>query len=815
MVQNDWTTWLVLAILGCPSASAFSLRSLVKRRAAAAAPALKRELPPDGDGFEIPLHTDSLGRYVASISMGNQGTAGVVQNFSFVLSTSSPYTAVAGSKCAACVSEIGSSSLYNTTISETEVALNRTQTLTLGDSALRGDAISEAFLVANDSQNFFANGAAGLLGLGRSSAQDSFIDTVFRDHQGWKSLAIGLALDAAPKEDPSAPTAPPKPAGVITMRQTDSSLYEGSIKYSPVLLANASEVQQAGTPVNYPSDWSLKLDSWTVQAGRTRTQYTLGGVAVVEPYFPEIRMPQDQAMLFYRDVNGALMLNGSEGLTWTLPCKPDLSLDVIFSGTTFTVGADQLVEGDTSQERCTGVVRGWDNPFVSSYMLGAAFARTVYIVYNATRDGSDTIGFAPRPGSSTLRDSRMSAGAVAGISVGATVAFFLVVLIAFLWWRHRRAVRVMPYSGKEKDPSKSAIEPYTPLSATSPGFKTGVDSPGFSATSHGGFLPGSPGFTVTTATSGNGHAAAANRTGNNNRGYVIEQGPIGGDVSASVPSSVTPESSPRSTMMPPAHRRKAEEAGLLAPGAYSAVRRAGGGGGERPQSQGGSSNVTQSTDYLGNLLGPTSPGGGTTAIMNQPGGALPSTPGSQVYHPTEAIPQTQQQLQQQTQQTQQLQQQQQQQTQSQTQSLQPRHTSSAEPLLVRNPSMSVIDATALAASAASSEGGNHTRHHSTMTTNVASPMSPQIHYHIHLTPGTTATNFPPGSIIHEYNEDEPAPEYSERPRSMMVLASGDDGDEGATNVMHHVVAAPATPAPTTGGIPSPPNTATTGHFSAH
>jgi hypothetical protein len=66
------------------------------------------------------------------------------------------------------------------------------------------------------------------------------------------------------------------------------------------------------------------------------------------------------------------------GLIWQIPCSPTLSLDVSFSGTPFTVPASQLVTNNGSGN-CTGVVMGWDSPFVESYMLGRAFAQTVYM----------------------------------------------------------------------------------------------------------------------------------------------------------------------------------------------------------------------------------------------------------------------------------------------------------------------------------------------------------------------------------------------------------------------------------------------------
>lgn len=139
-------------------------------------------------------------------------------------------------------------------------------------------------VVANDSVNFFANGAAGMLGMGRSSGNASFIDTVFKSHPAWQNLTIGIALNPKGAES----------AGVIDLTQPDPSLYQGDVKFNPIVAA-ATDI-----PTNYPADWSLHLDSWTVDTGSIRTEHTTGGIAIVEPYFPEIRFPQEQATLFCR-----------------------------------------------------------------------------------------------------------------------------------------------------------------------------------------------------------------------------------------------------------------------------------------------------------------------------------------------------------------------------------------------------------------------------------------------------------------------------------------------------------------------------------
>lgn len=140
-------------------------------------------------------------------------------------------------------------------------------------------------VLANDTLNFFANGAAGMIGLGRSGGDDSFVNNLFRLHAGWQNISIGLSLNGQA-------AAAAGNAGVMDVRAIDSSW--GDIKYSPVVNVGTT----TDIPTNYPADWSLNLTSWTVDAGGLRTEHTTGGIAIVEPYFPEIRFPLDQALIF-------------------------------------------------------------------------------------------------------------------------------------------------------------------------------------------------------------------------------------------------------------------------------------------------------------------------------------------------------------------------------------------------------------------------------------------------------------------------------------------------------------------------------------
>lgn len=299
-------------------------------------------------------------------------------------------------------------------------------------------------------------------------------------------------------------------------------------------------------------------------------------------------------------------------------------------------------------------------------------------VYNAGRtNGNDSIGFAPR-GTAGSGNSGLSSGAVAGISIGATLGFVALLAILFFWWRHKRAVRINNGEPIKEKKGQHKIDPFTPTSSSTPMFN------------------------VSTANGGQG------------RPYIIEQGPIGGEVGTGTGllSSMSPESSPQTTTMSSTHRRKAEEAGLLAAGAGAAA--AGGGvmqvtNHRRPPS---SQTNTTSTDFVQHLP-PQPPTPATPATPEALSQNVSPSPGAQAAQfPPEGLV---------------------------------RHISSGT-------------------------GFNPRASASTAAGHVLSPTSPQqIHYHIHLPPGAAAAaaanNFPPGSIIHEYTNDEPAPEYSERPET--------------------------------------------------
>jgi len=135
-------------------------------------------------------------------------------------------------------------------------------------------------------EGVLGNGSSGFLGLGRSSGNDSYTTAILQS-RGWNSLLFGLALNAY---NSTADTATAQSAGSFTVLELNQDLYDGQVSWQSI--ANVT-----GVPNNVPTDWALKFDSYDISSG-SRSTHSSGGVAIIEPYFPELRIPSSEAMEF-------------------------------------------------------------------------------------------------------------------------------------------------------------------------------------------------------------------------------------------------------------------------------------------------------------------------------------------------------------------------------------------------------------------------------------------------------------------------------------------------------------------------------------
>jgi len=189
------------------------------------------------------------------------------------------------------------------------------------------------------------------------------------------------------------------------------------------------------------------------------------------------------------------MSNDSTILSWVVPCDQEFAVAITIGNNTIRVKKEQLI--DSTGTVCTSLVKGWADSRVRSYLFGRPFAASAYIAYNAVANpSSDQIGVASRPDNDNtpiiiqqgVSSRTVVISVVASILGVAIVAAFLFFFIR--WWRHRSCTDTLPSNQKPKD--HDVIQPFTlpPLSAT----------PLISVTGGGG--------------------------------WVIEQGPIGGESSA-------------------------------------------------------------------------------------------------------------------------------------------------------------------------------------------------------------------------------------------------------------------------------------------
>jgi hypothetical protein len=146
--------------------------------------------------------------------------------------------------------------------------------------------------MVESAEGVFGNGSSGFLGLGRSSGNDSYATGILQS-RGWSNVLFGLALNAY-NSTTDAITAQSQTAGSFTVRELNRDMFDGEVSWQPI-------AKVAGVPNNVPTDWALKFDSYQISSGSQNTRSS-GGVAIIEPYFPELRIPSSEAMDFCSSV---------------------------------------------------------------------------------------------------------------------------------------------------------------------------------------------------------------------------------------------------------------------------------------------------------------------------------------------------------------------------------------------------------------------------------------------------------------------------------------------------------------------------------
>ncbi|KAI0076923.1 hypothetical protein K474DRAFT_1662305 [Panus rudis PR-1116 ss-1] len=476
---------------------------------------------------DVPLNFDGGGRYVITVEMDEKK-----QFFHFVMSTGTGLTYVTGTQCHDCTPGL---TVFNQTASPTVHAFNNATTVPYFTANTSASSIvkEDCYLaLLNGSHWFYPNqtiivtdepaapyqdfsgflsgpgfGVSGMVGLGTnrgqknnasisgsslnsskptSTYQPNFEDSVFGQwlllNPTADNFTFGVALNAPrvkPKQSPSGNTSlpPAEPtlpytgdtAGIVHWLQPDPSYYD----------ADTLQFVTAGDSVNSltsdPQDWTVAFNGWTFVDSANQVSNRQPIVVNIDPLYQGMYLPLDQATLIHDAIPGAILRPttstlGSLAQSWSIPCDSQFTFGIIAGSQTYSLPTSSLVI-NMDDGTCLSAIEAWTSSETNSYLLGARFMSTIYLIFNIPRDGQGSIGFASR---AQLPVHHINVGAIIGGTIGG-VAFLALCGLAiwFFFVRNRyRRDHVRPYTGDHVDIEDKLnnpdVVPYTGFTPSPP-----------------------------------------------------------------------------------------------------------------------------------------------------------------------------------------------------------------------------------------------------------------------------------------------------------------------------------------------------------
>jgi hypothetical protein len=276
-----------------------------------------------------------------------------------LIDTGASTTWVMGSSCksAACTSHNNFGSADSTTFKNTGTSFS----VGYGSGDVSGDMITDSMKVAGLSVTYsfgLANETSsqftqfpfdGILGLSMG-AEPNFLASLKKA----KVVAANIfAVTLSRSTDGTN-------QGEISFGATDPSKYTGAISY---------------TAVGTSGSWAVPMDDITVggkSLGIKKEAYIDTGTTFA--FGP----PADVAALYKLIPNSK---SADNGVTWTVPCDPKISIAFSFSGTSYTLSAADFLSAPHSDGTCTGNIYGME-VVAGAWLLGDVFLKNVYTVFD-------------------------------------------------------------------------------------------------------------------------------------------------------------------------------------------------------------------------------------------------------------------------------------------------------------------------------------------------------------------------------------------------------------------------------------------------
>lgn len=421
----------------------------------------------------IPVTVNQQQVYSVNVNM----SSGTPQPFSFALSTSTGYSAVAGKSCTSC----NGVTSYDQAASSSAVAVGDNAaggfsstagsvngTLIREDCKLHevdGDAWSypnQTIIVANQAQGqVFSPGISGVFGLGTNSRDGNFDATIyagfFRRNPSKTNFTYGMALKA--------PTdASSTDGGQLHWLAPDPSAYTGEVQWKPMVAATTGST----TNSSVPADWTIELDGFGFKSGSvTVSQAQAGLLTVLDPWFTGIVFPQSQVKTIYSSIDGASIAKQSDVTNvWKVPCDTKMTLVLTFGSIAVSFDESSLIRVENGQ--CLGVIEDWLSASDSQYLLGSSVLSKIYLIFSITDGQNGQVGVAQRSDSTSTK--KFQTMAIVGVTLGSVAFLVVLVICGWLFYRRRRRQQT-----KEKT---APVQPYPTSRPTSPRENAALLAPG-------------------------------------------------------------------------------------------------------------------------------------------------------------------------------------------------------------------------------------------------------------------------------------------------------------------------------------------------
>lgn len=192
-----------------------------------------------------------------------------------------------------------------------------------------------------------------------------------------------------------------------------------------------------------------------------------------QPSFLYLDIVYSDAAIPGATLSSTLSSLGAASQAWIIPCNSQFTFGFVVGSQTFTLNTESLVIqlGDGT---CVSAIESWTDASNNHYLLGARFISSVYLcvlvsflylglttnitfvirIFTISKDGTQTVGFAP-PVTSTST-SKSNVGAIVGGTIGGVALLLIAAGVGIFFWKRHRNQSALRATQGQFDPDLTA-----------------------------------------------------------------------------------------------------------------------------------------------------------------------------------------------------------------------------------------------------------------------------------------------------------------------------------------------------------------------